>query len=103
MLELLHAHLSEPSVDCSLEAFARVVIDFPADGGDLGGPVGAIERIDMELLDDVLESIVVPDGWGDAELREPRAEFVAVGRVPVAVIFAAGRVIVAVALSSIPV
>ena len=103
MLKLLYAHLSESSVDCSLKACARIVIEFPADGGDLVGPVRAIERIDMELFDDVLDSIVVSDGWVHAILREPITKRRAIGRVPIAVMITIRRIPVAVALGSVPV
>ena len=103
MFKLLHAHLSDSSVDRGLQAFALCVTNFLTELVDLGGPVGAVKRLYMEGIKEGQASVVVPDFCWLTKLGHSLAEFCTVGRVPVAVIFAAGRVIGAVALSSIPV
>ena len=103
MLFLLHGHLFFVKRHCSSQFFALIRADLQAEGFNLIGPLCAVKRLDSERFEEVQASVVGSDGLRDTVLRKIRAEFVAVGRVPVAIVVAGGRIPLAILLGSGPV
>ena len=103
VLELLHAHLFFSGVNRCHEIGAVGSGDALADSSNLVSPVGAIERIDIQVFVDILLIGVVPHSFRNAELGEAFAEGVTIVRIPVAVLVAGVWVAVAVGFRPVPV
>jgi hypothetical protein len=106
LLSLLDGDFNQVRVASSgheLHALGAHNADLIADGGDLVIPFGAVQGVDIEILQQVGEAVVVCDALGGAVHGEPHAELFATVRVPVAEVVARTGVPIAVALSSGPV